>query len=120
SMELWMSCGGRMFFTSTRFTLMPQGSVTSSRMERIRVLITSREVRVWSSSRSPMMFRRVVAVGLHGGHGLLHAVAVQLGVGNLEVHHRVNLHGDVILGDYRLGGIVQHLLLQIHPPGNPV
>ena len=36
------------------------------------------------------------------------------------VHHRVNLHGDVILGDYRLGGIVQCLLLQIHPPGNPV
>ncbi len=51
-----------MFFSSTRFTLMPQGSVASSRMERIFALMVSRLVRVWSSSRSPMMFRRVVAV----------------------------------------------------------
>ena len=51
-----------MFFSSTRLTLMPQGSVASSRMARIWVLIRSREVRVWSSSRSPMMLRKVVAV----------------------------------------------------------
>ena len=51
-----------MFFSSTRLTLMPQGSVASSKMARILVLITSRLVRVWSSSRSPMMLRRVVAV----------------------------------------------------------
>ena len=62
SMESWMSRGGMMFFSSTRFTLIPQGSVASSRMERIWVLMWSRLVRDWSSSRSPMMFRRVVAV----------------------------------------------------------
>ena len=51
-----------MFFSSTRLTLMPQGSVTSSRMARILVLMMSREVRVSSSSKSPMILRRVVAV----------------------------------------------------------
>ena len=51
-----------MFFSSTRLTLMPQGSVASSRRERILELMMSRLVRVWSSSRSPMMFRKVVAV----------------------------------------------------------
>ena len=64
SMEFWMSCGGRMFFSSTRLTLMPQGSVASSRMARILVLMTSRDVSVWSSSRSPMMLRSVVAVSV--------------------------------------------------------
>ena len=62
SMDSWMSRGGMMFFSSTRLTLMPQGSVASSRMARIWVLMWSRLVRDWSSSRSPMMFRRVVAV----------------------------------------------------------
>ena len=61
SIAAWMSLGGRMFLSSTRLTLMPQGSVASSRMERILVLMTSRLVRHWSSSRSPMMFRSVVA-----------------------------------------------------------
>ena len=51
-----------MFFSSTRLTLMPQGSVASSRRARILVLMWSRLVRVWSNSRSPMIFRRVVAV----------------------------------------------------------
>ena len=59
-----MSCGGRMFFSSTRVTLMPQGSVASSRMARIFVLMTSRLVSVWSSSRSPMILRSVVAVSV--------------------------------------------------------
>ena len=57
-----MSRGGMMFFSSTRLTLMPQGSVASSRMARIRELMMSRLVRDWSSSMSPMIFRRVVAV----------------------------------------------------------
>ena len=51
-----------MFFSSTRLTLMPQLSVASSRMARIWALMWSRLVRDWSSSRSPMMLRRVVAV----------------------------------------------------------
>ena len=51
-----------MFFTSTRFTLMPQASVASSRMERICALMVSREVSVVSRSRSPIMLRSVVAV----------------------------------------------------------
>ncbi len=41
---------------------MPQGSVASSRIERIFVLIVSLDVRVASSSISPMMLRSVVAV----------------------------------------------------------
>ena len=51
-----------MFLSSTRLTLMPHLSVAVSRVVVILVLMTSREVRVWSSSSSPMMFRRVVAV----------------------------------------------------------
>ena len=43
-------------------TLMPQGSVAASRMERILALMVSRLVRDWSSSSSPMMLRSVVAV----------------------------------------------------------
>ena len=53
-----------MFFSSTRLTLMPHLSVAWSRLAVILVLMTSREVRVWSSSMSPMMLRRVVAVRL--------------------------------------------------------
>jgi len=51
-----------MFLSSTRFTLIPQGSVATSRAARILVLMVSLEVRVWSNSRSPMMFLSVVAV----------------------------------------------------------
>ena len=51
-----------MFFNSTRVTLIPQGSVAISRDSCILALMVSREVRVSSSSRSPMMFRSVVAV----------------------------------------------------------
>ena len=51
-----------MFFNSTRFTLIPQGSVATSKRERIWVLISSREVKVVSKSMEPMMLRRVVAV----------------------------------------------------------
>ena len=61
-MASWISAGGMMFFTSTRLTLMPHLSVAWSRMAVIFVLMTSRLVRVWSSSISPMMLRRVVAV----------------------------------------------------------
>ena len=61
SIALWISRGGRMFLSSTRLTLMPQGSVASSRMTRILLLMMSRLVRHWSSSRSPMMLRSVVA-----------------------------------------------------------
>ena len=43
-------------------TLMPHGSVASSSTPLILALMTSREVRVWSSSISPMMFLSVVAV----------------------------------------------------------
>ena len=50
-----------MFFNSTRLTRIPQGSVASSRVRRMRVLMTSREVKVSSNSRSPIIFLRVVA-----------------------------------------------------------
>ena len=56
-----IACGGSIFFTSTRFTFMPHGSVASSRIERIFVLITSLLVSDSSSSSSPIIFRKVVA-----------------------------------------------------------
>ena len=51
-----------MFLSSTRFTLMPHGSVAISSAARIFVLIVSLDVRVWSSSKSPIILRSVVAV----------------------------------------------------------
>lgn len=49
---------------------------------------------------------------LNGGHGPLHPVGVELRVGDLEVENRVDLHGDVVLGDDGLGREVHHLLLE--------
>ena len=57
-----IAVGGMMFFSSTRFTLMPHESVARSSSARIFVLIVSRDVSVWSSSRSPIILRSVVAV----------------------------------------------------------
>ena len=54
--------GGMMSCSSTRLTLMPHLFVASSSTARSLVLMVSREVRVWSSSISPMMLRRVVCV----------------------------------------------------------
>ena len=51
-----------MFLSSTRFTLIPHGSVASSNVARIFVLIVSRDVKVESSSKSPIILRNVVAV----------------------------------------------------------
>ena len=45
---------------STRFTLIPHLLVASSKTARSLVLIVSREVRVWSSSISPIILRKVV------------------------------------------------------------
>ena len=50
---------------------------------------------------------------------MLDAVCVELGVGDLEIEHRINLHGDVILGDNRLGRVVHDLLLEADPFGDP-
>ena len=51
-----------MFLTSTRFILIPQGSVASSRTILILVLICSLLVSDSSSSNSPIIFLKVVAV----------------------------------------------------------
>ena len=56
----------------------------------------------------------------NGAHGMLHAVGVELGVDDLEVDDRVNLHGHVVLGNDRLGREVHHLFLQAHLFGHPV
>ena len=61
SMAWRISSGGSMFFSSTRFTLIPQRSVDSSRLAVMRVLMASRLVRVSSRVMEPMMSRRVVA-----------------------------------------------------------
>ena len=54
--------GGVMSCNSTRFTLIPHLLVASSRTARNLVLMVSREVKVWSSSISPMILRKVVWV----------------------------------------------------------
>ena len=51
-----------MFLSSTLVTLMPHGSVAISKDSCILALMVSLEVSVSSSSRSPMILRRVVAV----------------------------------------------------------
>ena len=51
---------------------------------------------------------------------MLYTVGVQLGVGDLKVDDRVDLHGDVILGDDGLGGEVHHLLLEGDGLGHPL
>ena len=43
---------------------------------------------------------------------VLHTVSIELGVGDLEVEHRVDLHGDVVLGDDGLRLEVRDLLLE--------
>ena len=44
-------------------------------------------------------------------HGMLHAVGIQLRVGNLIIDDRINLHMHVIAGDNRLRRKIEHLLL---------
>ena len=58
--------------------------------------------------------------GLHGDHRLLHAIGIELRIGDGEVDHGVDLHGDVILGDDGLGRIVQDLLLEGDALGDPI
>ena len=57
---------------------------------------------------------------LDGRDGLVDAVGVELGVHYLEEDHRVDLHGDVIAGDDRLGREVRHLLFQADLFGHPL
>ena len=45
---------------------------------------------------------------------MLHAVGIQLGICNLKIDHRVNLHGDVVLCNHGLRSEIRHLLLQGH------
>ena len=45
------------------------------------------------------------------GNRAFHTVCIELRVRDLEIHNRINLHGHVILGDYRLGREIDHLLL---------
>ena len=116
SMAFWISRGGRMFFSSTRLTLMPQGSVASSRMARILALMVSRLVR----RLVQLQLTDDVAQGgggevLNGAHGILHAIGVELGVGDLKIDDGVDLHGNIVLGDDGLGVEIRHLLLQSSP-----
>ena len=57
---------------------------------------------------------------LNGRNGAFHTVGVQLGVRDLEEHHRVDLHGHIVLGDHRLRLKVNNLLLKRNGLGNPV
>jgi len=108
-----------MFLSSTRLTLMPQGSVASSRIERIRVFIMSRLVRHWSSSSAPMIFLKVVAERFSiATEGFFYAIGKELRIGNLIIDNRIYLHGDVVFCDNGLGQEVGDLLLKRHLPSN--
>ena len=48
---------------------------------------------------------------LDGENGTLHTVGIQLRIGHLVEHDGIDLHGNIILGDNRLGRKVHHLLL---------
>ena len=51
---------------------------------------------------------------------MLHAVGVKFGVNDLEIDDRVDLHGNVVLGDNGLRREIHHLFLQADPLGHPV
>ena len=57
---------------------------------------------------------------LDGRDGLVDAVGVELGIHDLEEDHGVDLHGDVVTGDDRLGREVGDLLLQADLFGHPL
>ena len=57
---------------------------------------------------------------LDGCDGLVDTVGVELGIHDLEEHHGVDLHGNVIAGDHRLGRKVRDLLLQADLFGDPL
>ena len=57
---------------------------------------------------------------LHGDHRVLHAVGIELRVRNLEIDDGVDLHRNIILRDDRLRRIIQYLLFQADPLGDPV
>ena len=57
---------------------------------------------------------------LDGENGPLHTVGIQLGIGHLVEYDGIDLHGDIILGDNRLGCKVHHLLLQRDAFGHTV
>ena len=54
----------------------------------------------------------------HGDHRLLDAVGIELRIRDLKVDDGIDLHGDVILRDNGLRGIVQYLLLQADAAGD--
>ncbi len=49
---------------------------------------------------------------LDGQNRPLHAVGIELGVSHLVEDDGINLHGDIVFGNHRLGRKVHHLLLQ--------
>ena len=57
---------------------------------------------------------------LDGQHGLLDAVGVELGVGNLHVDYGVNLHRYIVFCDDRLGRKVQNFFFERDVICNPV
>ena len=71
SMAISTLWGGMMSCSSTRVTFTPHLSVASSSTALNLVFTVSREVSVWSSSISPMMFLSVVCVSFSMAAGRL-------------------------------------------------
>ena len=55
--------------------------------------------------------------GLDGVREVLHRVRGLLRIGDAVIEHRVDVDGDVVLGDDRLAGEVQHLFAQVDAAG---
>src|SRR5438309_2301595 len=94
-------------FTSTLETLMPQGSVSVSRMTWSLALTLSRWERISSSSNWPTTLRMVVWASCEGV--VLHLRKGQVGVHHAEITNGVYFHGDVVARDDVLRRNVERL-----------
>ena len=91
-----------MFFSSTRLTLIPQGSVAISSAARILVLIQFQVTDDITQGGGGQI--------LNSHHGILYTVGEQLGICDLVKDYGIDPHGYVILGDYGLGWEIRYLL----------
>ena len=103
--------------TSTFVTLIPQGSVSWSRMICSLLFTFSRSARISSSSNWPTMLRSVVCAFCEVAYKIiLHLRKREIRVHHAEIRDRVDLHRDVVARDDVLRRHVQ----RFDPQRNPV
>ena len=106
-----LPAGGMIFFNSTRFTLIPHGSVATSREARILVLIVSLDVSVSSKFQITDDITKCGCCQIFNCHDrILYTVCKQLRVCNLEKYNGINPHGYIIFCNNRLWCKINYLL----------